>query len=82
MTSAALALPVVATYGAADPSAPLVVLLHGRGSDERDIIGLAAHLPTGRRTRRSAPRSLRAPGSRGSPTVASVARSPSRCGRR
>ncbi len=39
--------PVVATYGDADPSAPLVVLLHGRGSDERQIIDLAAHLPSG-----------------------------------
>jgi len=38
---------VVATYGTTDPSAPLVVLLHGRGSNEADIIGLAAHLPTG-----------------------------------
>ena len=47
MTAAPFAPPVVATYGAADPSAPLVVLLHGRGSQERDIIGLAAHLPVG-----------------------------------
>ena len=39
--------PVVATYGAADPSAPLVVLLHGRGSDEHEILALAAHLPAG-----------------------------------
>ena len=38
---------VVATYGAADPSAPLVVLLHGRGSNEHDILDLAAHLPVG-----------------------------------
>src|SRR4051794_22961 len=37
----------VATYGATDPTAPLVVLLHGRGSNEADIIGLAAHLPVG-----------------------------------
>ena len=47
MTSGAFTPPVVATYGAADPSAPLVVLLHGRGSDERQIIDLAAHLPSG-----------------------------------
>ena len=47
MTSETFAPPVVATYGAADPSAPLVVLLHGRGSDERHIIDLAAHLPSG-----------------------------------
>jgi phospholipase/carboxylesterase len=39
--------PVVATYGATDPSAPLVVLLHGRGSSERDILSLAPHLPDG-----------------------------------
>jgi phospholipase/carboxylesterase len=39
--------PVVATYGADDPSAPLVVLLHGRGSNEQDILGLARHLPPG-----------------------------------
>ncbi|MFF2243754.1 phospholipase [Arthrobacter sp. NPDC058130] len=37
--------PVVATSGSTDPSAPLVVLLHGRGSSERDIIGLADQLP-------------------------------------
>jgi phospholipase/carboxylesterase len=37
--------PVVLTAGSADPTAPLVVLLHGRGSTERDIIELAAHLP-------------------------------------
>ena len=47
MTSEAFTPPVVATYGAADASAPLVVLLHGRGSDERQIIDLAAHLPSG-----------------------------------
>jgi hypothetical protein len=34
---AAFEAPVVATYGATDPSAPLVVLLHGRGSNEREI---------------------------------------------
>ena len=38
---------VVGTYGATDPSAPLVVLLHGRGSNEQDILGLAPHLPAG-----------------------------------
>jgi len=41
-------LPVtVARAGSAEPAAPLVVLLHGRGSSERDIIGLADHLPAG-----------------------------------
>jgi phospholipase/carboxylesterase len=39
--------PVVATHGATDPSAPLVVLLHGRGSNEREILSLAPHLPAG-----------------------------------
>ncbi|MGJ9413517.1 alpha/beta hydrolase [Aeromicrobium sp. CF4.19] len=39
--------PVVATFGDTGPDAPLVVLLHGRGSSEADIIGLASHLPAG-----------------------------------
>ena len=39
--------PVVATAGSSDPAAPLVVLLHGRGSNERDIIALADQLPPG-----------------------------------
>ncbi len=39
--------PVVAWRGSTDPTAPLVVLLHGRGSNEADIIGLADHLPAG-----------------------------------
>lgn len=39
--------PVVATHGETDPSAPLVVLLHGRGSNEHEILTLAPHLPTG-----------------------------------
>jgi len=47
MTTESFQPAVVATHGATDPSAPLVVLLHGRGSSERDIIGLAAHLPAG-----------------------------------
>jgi phospholipase/carboxylesterase len=39
----------VATRGATltDPTVPLVVLLHGRGSHEQDIIGLADHLDIG-----------------------------------
>lgn len=37
--------PVVARQGAGSADAPLVVLLHGRGSNERDIVGLADHLP-------------------------------------
>lgn len=39
--------PVVVTAGSPSPDAPLVVLLHGRGSDERGIIGLASALPEG-----------------------------------
>ncbi len=39
--------PVVAWQGPDDPERPLVVLLHGRGADERGIIGLADHLPAG-----------------------------------
>jgi phospholipase/carboxylesterase len=39
--------PVVATAGSIDPAAPLVVLLHGRGSSEREIVSLADHLPPG-----------------------------------
>jgi phospholipase/carboxylesterase len=33
--------------GSAGPDAPLVVLLHGRGADERDIATLADRLPVG-----------------------------------
>lgn len=43
--TAVLPEPVVLTAGSTDPAAPLVVLLHGRGSSERDIIELAPHLP-------------------------------------
>jgi phospholipase/carboxylesterase len=45
--TAVLPEPVVLTAGSLDPAAPLVVLLHGRGSSERDIIELARHLPQG-----------------------------------
>ena len=41
--------PTVAHVGSEDPDAPLVVLLHGRGSDEQEILGLAGHLPDGPR---------------------------------
>ena len=41
------AAPAVARRGSTDSDAPLVVLLHGRGSNEDDIIGLADQLPTG-----------------------------------
>jgi phospholipase/carboxylesterase len=42
--------PVVVHSGSGAPrssAAPLVVLLHGRGSDEREIATLADHLPAG-----------------------------------
>ena len=39
--------PVVAWRGDEGPDRPLVVLLHGRGSDETEIIGLAEHLRAG-----------------------------------
>lgn len=39
--------PVVRTRGSQEPQAPLVVLLHGRGATEVDIIDLAELLPTG-----------------------------------
>ncbi|KGN42311.1 luciferase domain-containing protein [Knoellia aerolata] len=45
--TAAFDAPVVAFHGADLPEQPLVVLLHGRGSDEREILTLAPHLPTG-----------------------------------
>ena len=39
--------PVVAWRGEQDGEHPLVVLLHGRGSNEDDIISLANYLPVG-----------------------------------
>ncbi|MFD6057361.1 MULTISPECIES: luciferase domain-containing protein [Rhodococcus] len=45
MSAVAFGQPVTATYGSADPTAPLVVLLHGRGSNEREILSLATQLP-------------------------------------
>jgi phospholipase/carboxylesterase len=48
--------PVVAWAGNRDADAPLVVLLHGRGSNEHDIIALAGSLPV-----RFAYAALRAP---------------------
>ena len=48
MTASSFAPPTVAwAAGQDDPALPLVVLLHGRGSSERDIIALAGHLPAG-----------------------------------
>jgi phospholipase/carboxylesterase len=47
LTETSFGPPVVATAGSPDPSAPLVVLLHGRGSHEREILALAGHLPSG-----------------------------------
>ncbi len=39
--------PTVLWRGSTDPAAPVVVLLHGRGSNEREIAGLADVLPIG-----------------------------------
>jgi len=39
--------PTVVWHTRDEPSRPLVVLLHGRGADEKGIIGQADHLPTG-----------------------------------
>jgi len=47
VTTAVFPGPVIATAGSTDPSAPLVVLLHGRGADESTILGLVDHLPVG-----------------------------------
>ena len=47
MSASTFAAPVVAWHGPDDPATPLVVLLHGRGSHEREIIGLAGHLAPG-----------------------------------
>jgi phospholipase/carboxylesterase len=58
--TATLPEPVLLRVGSTDPAAPLVVLLHGRGSSERDIIELAAHLP-----QRAAYAAVRAPISEG-----------------
>lgn len=41
-----MATPRVEWRGSTDPDAPLVVLLHGRGSNEHDIIQLADRLPS------------------------------------
>lgn len=38
---------VIATYGPHDPTAPTALLLHGRGSNEREIVELADQLPAG-----------------------------------
>ena len=47
MSATLLGDPVVATTGSTDPGAPLVVLLHGRGSHEREILSLASRLQSG-----------------------------------
>ncbi len=45
MTRSKFADPVVAEWGSMDPAAPLVVLLHGRGSNEKTMGGLVPFLP-------------------------------------
>jgi phospholipase/carboxylesterase len=47
VTTTVFSAPVVATAGSTASDAPLVVLLHGRGSAESEIIGLAGALPAG-----------------------------------
>ncbi|WP_172652027.1 luciferase domain-containing protein [Rhodococcus opacus] len=49
MTAKQFPAPVVAEWGSTDPSAPLVVLLHGRGSDEAAMGTLVPFLPPGPR---------------------------------
>ncbi len=39
--------PTIVSAGSDDPKAPLVILLHGRGSTETEIITLASYLPKG-----------------------------------
>jgi phospholipase/carboxylesterase len=60
----AFATPVVAWRGDTSDERPLVVLLHGRGSNETDIITLADHLPEG-----LAYAAVRAPIGEGVPTT-------------
>lgn len=45
MSTLTIDAPAVVTAGSADPAAPLLVLLHGFGSNEGDLIGLAPYLP-------------------------------------
>jgi phospholipase/carboxylesterase len=40
--------PTAAFHGSTDPESPLVVLLHGRGSNEQEILTLARSLPPDR----------------------------------
>ena len=50
MSADTFAAPVVLSAGAdarRDADTPLVVLLHGRGADERSILSLVPHLPAG-----------------------------------
>jgi phospholipase/carboxylesterase len=45
--SSAWGSPTVAHHDSRSPQAPLVVLLHGRGSHEQEILSLVEHLPPG-----------------------------------
>ena len=47
MSAAALLAPVCAHGKGDDQDLPLVVLMHGRGSNESEIVRLADHLPDG-----------------------------------
>ena len=37
----------MATTGRIEPATPLILLLHGGGSHQREILALADHLPVG-----------------------------------
>jgi catechol 2,3-dioxygenase-like lactoylglutathione lyase family enzyme len=65
-----------------DPAAPLVVLLHGRGSNEPTSSGSPSTFPAARPTRRCGRRSPRAAGTPGSRTAAPAVPSPNRSPRR
>lgn len=47
MSTTTLPAPALVTHGSTDSTAPLVVLLHGRGSDEHALDALAGTLPQG-----------------------------------
>ncbi len=61
----------------ANAATPLVVLFHGRGSNETDMIGLADRLPAGAAYAVRA-LSARVAATPGSPTEVSAGRPPSR----
>ena len=62
----------------ANAAAPLVVLFHGRGSNETDMIGLADRLPAGAAYAAVRALSARVAATPGSPIEVSAGRPPSR----